>query len=258
MHRLSYLYTGPTGAQNHRSWLLPVKPLAVQHRRLTFDGRYTSAWAPPPEFHRRGYREAKASQSCLCCRRGSNPLLPAAPNTLWGPSDPGSSAVGSGGSQNEDPAGWGRSRTASRPASCPAGSGHCEGAPASGRCPPGWGPSPRRRKLCWRMKWWRWMLRWWWGWCGWSVPQELAKPRFGPTVVISVRDTWMRFPTRWLPNVPDSESPSELELVEGAGNGLQPTRLPKPEERPMEDGGSSTLDAVVRFVSGLTWRKLWW
>lgn len=35
-----YLYTGPISAQYHHSWQSPVRSLAVQHRRLTFDGRY--------------------------------------------------------------------------------------------------------------------------------------------------------------------------------------------------------------------------
>lgn len=54
--------------------------------------------------------------------------------------------------------------------------------------------------------------------------------------------------------MPDSgrESPSRVELVEGAGNGLQPIRPPKPEEIPMDEGGSSTVDAVVRLVPGFS------
>lgn len=84
-------------------------------------------------------------------------------------------------------------------------------------------------------------------------PQELAKPRFRLRSYSLSWDTWIRFPTRWLPNVPDSGRASPGEVDEGAGNGLEPTGRAKPEGTPVEDGAGSTLD-----VSELPWCKLWW
>lgn len=89
----------------------------------------------------------------------------------------------------------------------------------------------------------------------WERPQESTEPRLGLPPGSVSRDTWIRFPTRWLPKVPDSgreSDPVGVEVVEGAGKGLRPTRQPRLWDRPVEEeGGSSTLDVAVEMVSGL-------
>lgn len=61
----------------------------------------------------------------------------------------------------------------------------------------------------------------------------------------------MRFPTRWLPKVPDSGTTFPMELDEDVENGAQPTRLGKPDERAAEGVDASTLDADGGLHSGL-------
>lgn len=91
---------------------------------------------------------------------------------------------------------------------------------------------------------------------------QLSMPdKFGLTPVSESRVTWIRLPTRWLPKVPDSgrlSPPSGVDVEEGAGKGLRPTRCPKPGDSPTEVERCSSLWPAAVLGSGLPGLILSW